>query len=89
MHVQREEILKVNERAHAFNKLTVLGGPSVSGCLEWYPEVDILHVGELGDATDQMLARLDASVARPATQDVYTTVDRLPLARSRSRVPSD
>ena len=81
MHVQREEICKVNERAHAFNKITVLGGPSVSGCLEWYPEVDILHVGELGDATDKLLARLDASVARPETQEVYTTADRLPLAR--------
>ena len=81
MHVQRDEICRVNERAHAFNKVTVLGGPSVSGCPEWYPEVDILHVGELGDATDTLLVRLDASIARPETQEVYTTADRLPLTK--------
>jgi radical SAM superfamily enzyme YgiQ (UPF0313 family) len=81
MHVQREHICTINERAHAFKKITVLGGPSVSGCSEWYPDVDILHVGELGDATDRMLARLDASVARPEAQEVYTTVNRLPLAQ--------
>jgi radical SAM superfamily enzyme YgiQ (UPF0313 family) len=81
MHVQREEICKINERAHSFNKITVLGGPSVSGCPEWYPEVDILHVGELGDATDRLFERLDASVARPGTQEVYITDDRLPLSQ--------
>src|SRR5262249_44483401 len=68
-------------RAHAFNKITVLGGPSVSGCREWYPDVDILHVGELGDATDKMLSRLDASIERPDSQEIYTTGDRLPLTR--------
>lgn len=80
MHVQRGHISAINDRAHAFGKLTVLGGPSVSGCPEWYPDVDLLHVGELGDATDAILARLDASVARPARQEVYTTEERLPLA---------
>ena len=79
MHVQRSHIAVINDRAHAFNKITILGGPSVSGCPEWYPEVDILHVGELGDATDKIWARLDASAARPAAQEVYTTLHRLPL----------
>jgi hopanoid C-2 methylase len=79
MHVQRGFIHEINERAHSFGKLTVLGGPSVSGCPEYYPDIDILHCGELGDATDKLLARLDASVARPARQEVYLTDARLPL----------
>lgn len=80
MHVQREKMLRINERAHAAGKVTILGGPSVSGCPEWYANVDLLHVGELGDATDQIIARLDAGVERPKQQEVYTTSERLPLA---------
>jgi hopanoid C-2 methylase len=79
MHVQREHISRLSERARQFGKVAVLGGPSVSGCPEWYPDVDILHVGELGDATDRIIARLDESCARPPCQEVYTTVTRLPL----------
>lgn len=79
MHVQREHILDINARAHAEGKVTVLGGPSVSACPEWYPEVDLLHVGELGSGTDALIRRLDKSVQRPATQEVYTAEERLPL----------
>jgi radical SAM superfamily enzyme YgiQ (UPF0313 family) len=79
MHVQRSHILAINERAHAQGKLTVLGGPSVSASPEWYPQVDILHCGELGDATDRLLQRLDKHIARPAAQETYRTIDRLPL----------
>lgn len=79
MHVQREFICKINEKAHKFGKVTVLGGPSVSGCPEYYPEVDILHCGEMGDATDKILARLDKDVSRPAKQEIYITVNRLSL----------
>ena len=32
MHVQRRYIDDITERAHRFDKLVVLGGPSVSGC---------------------------------------------------------
>ena len=79
MHVQREFICSNNTRAHSFNKITILGGPSVSGCPEYYPDIDILHCGELGDATDTIIERLDASVARPAKQETYITMNRLPL----------
>jgi len=79
MHVQREHIRAINDAAHALGRLTVLGGPSVSSSPEWYPEVDLLHIGELGDATDALIARLDASVARPERQERYTTRERLPL----------
>ena len=80
MHVQRETINDVNERAHRFGKVTVLGGPSVSACAEWYPDVDILHLGELGDATDALYARLDETVERPAEQIRLATAERTPLA---------
>jgi radical SAM superfamily enzyme YgiQ (UPF0313 family) len=80
MHVQRETINDVNERAHRFGKLTVLGGPSVSACGEWYPDFDVLHLGELGDATDALYVSLDISVDRPAEQVRFTTVDRTPLS---------
>ncbi|HLU48418.1 MAG TPA: B12-binding domain-containing radical SAM protein, partial [Planctomycetota bacterium] len=79
MHVQRERIIEINRKAHAFGKLTVLGGPSASASPEWYPDFDIIHSGELGDATDALIERLDASVERPKTQEVYTTSERLPL----------
>jgi hopanoid C-2 methylase len=79
MHVQREHICKISDRARKFGKVAILGGPSVSGCPEWYPDVDILHVGEMGDATDKIIARLDESCARPPRQEVYITLNRLPL----------
>ena len=81
MHVQRKQIQDINRRAHRFEKTTVLGGPSVSACPEWYPDVDLLHVGELGDATQELIARLDQCPDRPPAQEVYETQDRLPLAR--------
>ena len=79
MHVQREHILDINRRAHAHGKVTVLGGPSVSACPEWYREVDLIQSGEIGDATDAIVARLDRDVSRPERQEVYTTAERLPL----------
>ncbi len=79
MHVQRDCINDVNERAHAAGKVTALGGPSVSASPEWYPEFDILHIGELGDATRALYARLDETVERPLEQIRFTTADRTPL----------
>lgn len=80
MHIQRRQIDDINRRAHAFGKTTVLGGPSVSGCPEYYPDFDYVHVGELGDATDDLVARLTASVARPPSQVRLETKERLPLS---------
>jgi len=66
MHIQRAQMEDINRRAHGYGKVTVLGGPSVSGCPEYYPDFDYLHVGELGDATDELIRRLEATTARPA-----------------------
>ncbi len=79
MHVQRARIEELTRRVHAAGKLAVLGGPSVSAMPELYPDADLLHVGELGDATDAIIERLRASVGRPPQQEVYRTVERLPL----------
>ena len=81
MHVQRSMISEIVARAQARGKLTILGGPSVSAAPEYYPEPDILHVGELGDATDALVARLSRSVERPRQQEVLRTEERLPIER--------
>ena len=79
MHVQRPFIHDIARRAHQHGKLVALGGPSVSASPEYYDTADLLHIGELGDATDAVIARIDTSVERPGTQEVFTTDDRTPL----------
>ena len=80
MHVQREAIAALGRRARAFGKVSVLGGPSVSSCPEHYPEFDYLHIGEIGDATDALIAAIDADPSPPPAQREFTTGERLPLA---------
>ena len=53
-------------RSSVAGKVAVLGGPSVSACPEYYPEFDYLHVGEMGDATDELIRRLTRDPSRPA-----------------------
>jgi radical SAM superfamily enzyme YgiQ (UPF0313 family) len=79
MHIQRPQINRINELAHQAGKITVVGGPSVSGCPEYYPDFDILHLGELGDATDQMIEYLDQHHTRPPQPLRFETKERLPL----------
>ena len=80
MHVQKEEILGIARRARDAGKPSVLGGPSVSACPEEYPEFDYLHIGEIGDATDALIAALDETRAPPPAQRRFETAERLPLA---------
>ncbi len=80
MHLQRANILELNRRAHEAGKLTVLGGPAVSAAPEEYPEVDLLHCGEVGDGTLRLWRHLDASLLRPGHQVRFSTTERLPLA---------
>jgi radical SAM superfamily enzyme YgiQ (UPF0313 family) len=79
MHVQRQRIHDICARAHEAGKAAVLGGPSVSASPEYYPDFDYLHVGELGDATRDLFARLSEDCSRPPRQVVMTTQERLPL----------
>jgi radical SAM superfamily enzyme YgiQ (UPF0313 family) len=79
MHIQAAQVRDIHARAKAAGKVTALGGPSVSASPEMYPEIDYLHVGELGDGTDALIARLDQSLAPPPAQVCFTTQERLPL----------
>ena len=79
MHVQRSKILDIARRAKRQGCTTVLGGPSVSGEPDAYGAFDFLHIGELGDATDEMIRELDDDPSRPPAQRRFMTRERLPL----------
>jgi radical SAM superfamily enzyme YgiQ (UPF0313 family) len=79
MHIQGPQIHDIAARAKAAGKVSVLGGPSVSGAPELYPDFDYLHVGEIGDGTDRLIACLDESVASPPAPMRFETEERLPL----------
>ena len=80
MHIQRRQIHDICRRAHDAGRVAVLGGPSVSACPDYYPDFDFLHLGELGDATQALFARLAQDCSRPPKQVVMTTKERLPLS---------
>jgi len=79
MHIQAPQIRDIAKRAAAAGKVVAVGGPSVSAAPEMYQEIDYLHLGELGDATDRLVAALDHSVAKPTGQVRFETRERLPL----------
>jgi radical SAM superfamily enzyme YgiQ (UPF0313 family) len=79
MHIQAEQIHDIARRAHAAGKPVVLGGPSVSASPEMYPEIDYLHLGEIGDATDTLIRLIDDNVSRATEQVWFQTKQRLPL----------
>ena len=81
MHIQRRQILDINRRAQRCGRTTVLGGPSVSAEPDAYGAFDYLHLGELGDGTDRLIATLDADPAPPPVQLRFATAERLPLDR--------
>ncbi|MCE0523384.1 MAG: B12-binding domain-containing radical SAM protein [Methylacidiphilales bacterium] len=80
MHIQRQRIHDLARRAHDAGKVVALGGPSVSSAPDYYPDVDLLHCGEAGDATLRLFERLDETVERPEAQIIYRTVERLPMS---------
>ncbi len=57
----------------------MLGGPSASAVPEWYPDADIVHCGEAGDATIQLFKLIDRSVECCPRQLILRTVKRLPM----------
>jgi radical SAM superfamily enzyme YgiQ (UPF0313 family) len=79
MHIQRQQMNDICRRAHAFDLAVAIGGPSVSTCPDYYPSFDYLHIGELGDATDDLIARLARDPSRPAQQVVLKTAERLDM----------
>jgi radical SAM superfamily enzyme YgiQ (UPF0313 family) len=79
MHIQRERIRGIIARAHLAGKPVALGGPSASSAPEWYPEADIIHCGEAGDATLELFKLIESAPDRRAQQLVLRTVERLPM----------
>ncbi len=79
MHIQRQQMKDICRRAHRFDLPVAIGGPSVSACPDYYPDFDYLHVGELGDATDELIARLARDTSRPGEQVVLTTKSRVDM----------
>ena len=79
MHIQAPQIHDIAKRAKRTGKVIVLGGPSVSGAPDLYPEFDYLHIGEIGDGTDRLIACLDEGATPPLTQIRFETKERLPL----------
>ena len=80
MHVQAPQIRDIHARAKAAGKPVVLGGPSVSAAPEMYPDIEYLHIGEIGDATDAHdRAARRRRVAFRAQQVQFKTKERLPL----------
>ena len=80
MHVQAPQIRDIHRRVKEAGKVMVLGGPSASGSPEMYPEIEYLHVGEMGDATDELIATLDRGAAPPPSQIRFETKERLPMS---------
>ena len=81
MHIQRQQMTDICRRAHAFNLAVAIGGPSVSACPDYYPSFDYLHVGEMGDATNELIARIARDPSRPEQQVVLKTADRLDMTK--------
>jgi len=79
MHPQRRRIIEILEQAKRLGKLTVLGGPSVSICPEYYPQADLLHVGEIGDATAELIDVLRHADGRSGRQRIFRTENKTPL----------
>src|SRR5437764_4250811 len=84
MHIQRQHMNDICRRAHTFDLAVAIGGPSVSACPDYYPSFDYLHVGELGDATNKLIAQLGRDPSRRAEQVVLTTKERRAMSESRS-----
>jgi radical SAM superfamily enzyme YgiQ (UPF0313 family) len=81
MHIQRQRIHDITRRAHDAGKIVALGGPSVSSAPDYYPDVDLLHCGEVGDGTVRLFQRLDESIEPGDQQEIFRTVERLPMAQ--------
>src|SRR4029077_917672 len=79
MHIQRQQMNDICRRAHEHDLPVAIGGPSVSACPDYYPAFDYLHVGELGDAPNELRRLLLRDRWRPAEQVVLKTHERVAM----------
>jgi len=80
MHIQRQQMNDICRRALR-SDLPVAIGALQSVLPRLLPLVHYLHVGELGDATNDLIARLARDPSRPERQVVLKTADRLDMTQ--------
>lgn len=79
MHPHKKRMAQIARRAKAAGRLTVAGGPSVSGMPSYHPDFHVLHVGELGDATDLLMDMIAADAPPPSEQIILKTSKKLAI----------
>lgn len=70
--VQMEGLGSIVERAHRKDKPVVLGGLDPSMRPHYYPSVDYLHIGLVGDATRDLILELDRCAGRPQRRRMFS-----------------
>jgi radical SAM superfamily enzyme YgiQ (UPF0313 family) len=78
MHQQRGKIVEHVDIANARGKITIVGGSSVNICPEYYPRADAVHIGELGDATHELVKWLKEA-EKPQAQVRFEVKERASL----------
>ena len=79
MHIQAPQIHDIARRAKAAGQGGRARRPVGLRRAGNVSELDYIHVGEIGDGTDKLIARLDADCTPPAAQIRFETAERLPL----------
>jgi hopanoid C-2 methylase len=79
MYIEAGRINDLARRARALGRTTVIGGPAVALGPQRFPDVDILHVGELGNATYELIRYLDGHESPPEEQQRFTTTEAFPI----------
>jgi len=79
MYVEAKRANEIARQARALGKISVMGGPGVTIHPKMAPDFDILHVGDLGDQSYEMIKWLDRNDRAPSEQLVFRTNDIIPL----------
>jgi len=77
--VQMDSLEDLVERTHRLDKPVVLGGLDPSMRPHFYEMVDYLHIGLVGDATQEMILALEKNKTRPKDRQVFVVTERLQI----------
>jgi radical SAM superfamily enzyme YgiQ (UPF0313 family) len=79
MYVEARRANQIARRARELGRISVMGGPGVTIHPKMAPDFDILHIGDLGDQSYEMIRWLDENDRPPPSQLQFRTVDIIPL----------
>jgi radical SAM superfamily enzyme YgiQ (UPF0313 family) len=79
MYVEGRRANEIAARARVFGKITVMGGPGVTINPKLAPDFDIVHIGDLGDRSYELIQWLDQNDRPPPEQLVFKTDDIIPM----------